>query len=54
MARKDPRLMVEGGAAVGRTLAMVPALAALLGQGIARAGKVARPGGRDAGAGIKE
>ena len=36
MARKDLRLMVEEAARGGQTLAMVPALAALLDEGIAR------------------
>ena len=36
MARKDLRLMVEEAARGGQTLAMVPALAALLDAGIAR------------------
>ena len=36
MARKDLRLMVEEAACGRQTLAMVPALAALLDQGIAR------------------
>jgi 3-hydroxyisobutyrate dehydrogenase len=36
MARKDLRLMVEEAARGGQTLAMVPALAKLLDEGIAR------------------
>jgi len=36
MARKDLRLMVEEAVRGGQTLTMVPALAALLDEGIAR------------------
>ena len=48
MARKDLRLMVEEAARGGQTLAMVPALAALLDEGIARG-----EGQRDVAAGVR-
>jgi 3-hydroxyisobutyrate dehydrogenase-like beta-hydroxyacid dehydrogenase len=48
MARKDLRLMVEEAARGGQTLAMVPALAALLDEGIARG-----EGGLDVAAGVR-
>ena len=48
MARKDLCLMVEEAARGGQTVAVIPALAALLDQGIARG-----EGGLDVAAGVR-
>jgi len=48
MARKDLRQMVEEAARGGQTLAVIPALAALLDEGIARG-----EGGLDVAAGVR-